>query len=168
MRPPKTSLHHPSQQLVPHWQQRQQHFRLERWHRRSLYALVAALTLSGAVWLIAHFFLRQTSEFGETLHPWEHPAIQVHGALAMIALFLTGALLQLHMRRAHRAGRNRASGWSMVAAFAALSISGYGLYYLAAEQSRFWWSGTHWLLGLALPLLLLLHILIGRKAIQHS
>jgi magnesium-transporting ATPase (P-type) len=162
MRTPKTSLHHPSHALP-----RQQHFRLERWHRWSLYAVLAGLTISGAVWLIARYFLRQASEFGESLHPWEHPAIQVHGALAMLCLFLLGALLQLHMRRAHRAQRNRATGWSMVALFSTLCVSAYGLYYLADEQTRGWWSAAHWIIGLGLPLLLILHILIGRKTIHN-
>ena len=164
MRHAKPSLHHPSQALAAH---RHQHFRLERWHRWSLYAVLSGLTVSGAVWLIARYFLRQVSEFGESLHPWEHPAIQVHGALAMLCLFLLGALLQLHMRRAHRAQRNRATGWSMIALFASLSVSGYALYYLASEQSRIWWSGAHSVLGLGLPLLLILHILMGRKTIHN-
>ena len=161
MRSQQHRLHHPSSH-------KHQHFRLERWHRRALYTLVAGLTGSGMAWLIAHFFLRQAGEFGETVHPWEHPAMQLHGALAMLSLFLIGALLQLHIRRAHRAGCNRSSGWSMIAVLASLSLSGYALYYLASEDSRPFWSGAHWLTGLALPVLLWLHILIGRKATQVS
>ena len=131
-----------------------------------MYAVIASLTLSGIVWLIAHFFLRQASEFGESVHPWEHPAIQVHGALAMLSCFFVGSLLQLHIRRAHRAKRNRASGWSMITLLASLLVSGYGLYYLASENSHVIWSTVHWVLGLALPALLVLHIYIGRKTIS--
>lgn len=162
MRSHKHSLHHASL-LKNHVQ----HFRLERWHRWSMYAVIAALTSSGLVWLIAHFFLRQTSEFGESVHPWEHPAIQLHGALAMLSCFFIGSLLQLHIRRAHRARRNRASGWSMITLLASLLISGYGLYYLASENNHAIWSITHWGLGLALPALLVLHIFIGRRT-GHS
>ncbi|CAN5870286.1 hypothetical protein BH11PSE12_BH11PSE12_27640 [soil metagenome] len=162
MRTQKHRLHHPPLHKKSH-----QHFRLERWHRWSLFTVMAGLSVSGLVWLIAHFFLRQTSEFGAVVHPWEHPALQLHGALAMAALLLVGALLQLHMRRAHRAGCNRGSGWSMVALLAGLLLSGYGLYYLASEESRVIWSGLHWVAGLGLPGLLWLHILMGRKLTTH-
>ena len=158
----KRHLQHPSQ-LRP-----QQNFRLECWHRLALYAVFAALTLSGIVWLVAHYLLRQASEFGESVHPWEHPAMQIHGGLAMLILLLTGSLLQLHIRRAYRARCNRRSGWSMLGCLAVLGISGYGLYYLASEQSHIVWSLGHSLIGLVLPVVVWLHILFGRKAVAHS
>ena len=154
----KTSLHQPA--LHKH---RAPHFRLERWHRWSMYAVVAALTVSGTVWLIAHFFLRIANEFGESVHPWEHPAIQIHGALAMLSCMLIGSLFHLHMRRAHKAKRNRASGWSMISLMLSLIVSGYALYYLANENTHLIWSTMHWVLGLSLPVLLVLHIYLGRR-----
>ncbi len=157
----KTSLHHPA--LHKH---RAPHFKLERWHRWSMYAVVAALTLSGIVWLTAHFFLRVANEFGESVHPWEHPAIQIHGALAMLSCLLIGSLFHLHMRRAHRAKRNRASGWSMITLMLSLIVSGYALYYLANDNTHLIWSSLHWILGLGLPALLALHIYLGRQS--HS
>lgn len=138
-------------------------FRLERWHRYSLYALLAALLLSGLAWLAAHYWLRTAGEFGESIHPLEHWSMQAHGALLWPFCFLVGSLLLQHMRRAHQAERNRASGWSMLSVLFWLAISGYGLYYLAGEDSRPWWSLAHWSAGLGLPLLLLLHIVLGRR-----
>lgn len=162
MRPEKHHLH----PAALH-KNRPQHFRLERWHRWSIYALVAGLIISGGAWLIAHFFLRTSSEFGESIHPLEHPSMQLHGALALLACFFIGSLLHLHMRRAHRAHRNRSSGWSMLTLLASLVFSAYGLSYLASESNRMLWSNLHWILGLLLPVLLLVHILIGRKRPAH-
>ncbi|MBI3286042.1 MAG: DUF4405 domain-containing protein [Burkholderiales bacterium] len=153
MRTQKHSLHHRPQ------------FRLERWHRRTLYALLAGLLLSGLAWLQAHYFLRVAGEFGDTIHPLEHWAMQAHGALVMPFCFLLGSLLLQHMRRAHHARRNRASGWSMLGVLLSLVLTAYGLYYLASETSRPWWSLAHWSIGLALPLLLWLHIALGRRAL---
>ena len=158
MRSHKPSLHH--RPLTAHVQQQ---FKLERWHRRSLYALVALLLVSGLAWLLAHFALRVPGEFGDTIHPLEHWAMQVHGALIVPACVLIGSLLFQHMRRAHRAGRNRNSGWSMVIWLSWLAISGYGLYYFASENSRPLWSVAHWAAGCALPALLCLHIWLGRR-----
>jgi cation transport ATPase len=162
MRTQKYSLHRPS--LAHHQQQR---FRLETWQRWGVYTLVSGLTISGLVWLGTHFFLRQTSEFGAVVHPWEHPAMQVHGALAMLSCLLFGTLFQLHIRRAYRAQSNRASGWSMLIFVASLIVSGYALYYLVSEENHVIWSTLHWLIGLALPILLVLHIWLGRKPQSH-
>ncbi|MFZ6816134.1 DUF4405 domain-containing protein [Undibacterium sp. Rencai35W] len=159
MRTHKHSLHHP---VLP--KNRHQHFRLERWHRISLYLLGSLLSASGLVWLIAHFLLKHRNEFGDSVHPLEHPAMQVHGALAMLTCFAIGTLLQMHIRRAHRAHRNRWSGWSMISVLGWLVLSGYALYYLASEESRVIWSVGHWSIGLALPLLLILHIVLGRRS----
>ena len=158
MRSHKQSLHHPS--LHKH---RPLRFRLERWHRWSVYGVVTALTLTGVVWLVARFFLRQANEFGESVHAWEHPAIQIHGAFAMLSCLLIGSLFHLHMRRAHREKRNLASGWSMISVMACLMSSGYALYYLSNENTHFIWSTVHWVIGLALPALLVLHIYLGRR-----
>ncbi|SDY21603.1 hypothetical protein SAMN04515617_111101 [Collimonas sp. OK242] len=155
---PKQSLHHPRirQQIL--------RFRLERWHRISLYGISGLLTASGILWLIVHYFLRVAGEFGETVNPVEPWSMKLHGAAAMAMLFFVGSLLLSHIRRAHHARRNRYSGWSMAALLAWLTISGYALYYIASEASRPLWSAGHWMPGLLLPLLLVLHIFLGRSA----
>ena len=163
MRSQKHSLHHRPLPTSSHLQ-----FKLERWHKLSLYALVAILFASGVAWLLARYALRSPGEYGETIHPLEHWSMQLHGALMVPFSVLVGALLFQHMRRAHRAGRNRNSGWSMLVALAWLALSAYGLYYFASESSRPLWSLAHWSIGCALPLLLWLHIRLGRRRSEHS
>lgn len=137
--------------------------RLERWHRRCIYVSVAALLASGAVWLLARYFLRVPGQFGETVHPLEPWAMKFHGASAMLILFFLGSLMNAHIRRALKARRNLASGWAMIATFALLAASGFGLYYIASEGDRPLWSSVHWVAGLALGALVLLHIALGRR-----
>jgi hypothetical protein len=158
---PKNSLHHPG--LRAHVMR----FRLERWHRFSLYGISGLLVASGILWLLARYFLRSAGEFGETVHPLEPWAMKLHGAAAMATLFFVGSLLNNHIRRAHHARRNRYSGWSMATLLAWLTLSGYALYYLASEASRPLWSAGHWIPGLLLPLLLVLHIFMGRRAARR-
>lgn len=152
------SLHHPSNS------QRQASLRLERWQRRSIYAVFAWLTATGVLWLAAHYFMRPVGEFGEGVHPLEPWSMKLHGAGAMAALFFVGSLLNIHLRRAVKSGRNLVSGWSMIVFLAALTISGYGLYYVASEESRPLWSIAHWVIGLAFPALVVLHVVLGRKS----
>lgn len=158
MRYPRHRLHHPSNG------QRPVGLRLERWHRLSVYGVIGWLTLTGVLWLIAHYFMRPVGEFGEGVHPLEPWSMKLHGAGAMAALFFVGSLLNIHLRRAIKAGRNLVSGWSMLFILAALTLSGYGLYYLAGEENRSIWSAVHWLAGLGFPALLILHIVLGKKS----
>lgn len=153
---PHRSLHRPSLNASP------VPLRLERWQRRSVYAAGAVLTLSGLAWLVAHFFLVSEGEYGPIVHPAEPWAMKIHGAAAMLMLFYLGSLLNVHIRRALKARRNLGTGWTMITLSGLLTASGYGLYYLAGEQSRVLWSTTHWAIGLAAPLALYLHIRLGR------
>jgi hypothetical protein len=138
-------------------------FRLERWHRLSMYAVIAVLFISGALWLVVHYLLAVEGEYGRVPHPLEHPAVIFHGACAMFGLFFVGSLLNLHMRRAHRAKRNRLSGWGMIAAMLGLTVTGFGLYYLSSDASHALWSWSHSVIGLGLPPLLVWHIVRGRS-----
>lgn len=138
--------------------------RVERWNRRSMYASVLLLLLSGAVWLIARHFLRPASQFGETIHPLEPWTMKIHGAGAMALLFFLGSLMNSHIRRAVKARRNLASGWAMILTMAVLVITAFGLYYLADEANRPIWSAIHWVVGLGLAGLIVAHVLIGRAS----
>ncbi len=162
MRVPKHSLHHPSRPASLAG------FRLPRWQRRAHYGVIGVLLVSGLMWLAAHYFMRPVGEFGAVIHPLEPWSMKLHGAAAMASLWLLGTLLQVHVKRALLAGRNLVAGWSMIAVLCALVVTGYALYYIAGEDTRPWWSGSHWVLGLLLPALLLLHVLTGRRALRRQ
>lgn len=74
--------------------------RLERWHRRYIYLSCAILFATGLAWLLAHYFLRPVSQFGEAVNPLEPWAMKLHGAGAMAMLFFLGSLMNSHIRRA--------------------------------------------------------------------
>jgi cytochrome b561 len=143
-------------------------FRLERWHRRAIYSTGAVLLLSGVAWLVLRYFLRPASEFGETINPFEPWAMKLHGAAAMVTLFFVGSLVHVHVRRALKHGRNLATGWSMIGSLLFLVLTGYGLYYVAGESDRPVWSALHWVVGIAVAVLFVLHIVIGRRSVAES
>src|SRR5438046_8078391 len=133
--------------------------RLKRLQKYSLYAVLALLFLSGVAWAYWNY-LWSTGDFETSGKVW---AMKIHGAAAMAVLVLIGMLLSGHVRLAWRARRNRASGSVFLGAFAVLTITGYGLYYAGGEMLREWTSWIHLALGLALPILLLIHIFLGRR-----
>ena len=127
--------------------------------RRALYLATLLIAGSGYAWLLAHYLLPlpETEEF-TARHPLETWSIRVHGAAAMLALAVLGALWQQHIGHALRQRRYVLSGAGLLAGWLGLIGSGYGLYYLTSEELRATFSLTHWLLGLALPVALFAHI----------
>jgi hypothetical protein len=139
--------------------------RLEPRFRAGLYAAVALLTVTGAVWLLADW--RK-----DPLAPdvWQDVAplmLTLHGGAAMAALMLLGALVPTHVRRAWRSGRNRLTGPAMIAVNAVLIATAFGLYYAGSDTLRPFVSDLHIVVGIVLPLALLVHVWLGRKTRQR-
>lgn len=133
--------------------------RLKRLQRYCLYFVFALLFLSGAAWA-CWSYIWPSGDFETGLKAW---AMKIHGAAAMAILVLVGMLLSGHVRFAWRARRNRANGSIFLSAFGVLTITGYGLYYAGDERLRAWTSWIHLAVGLALPILLLAHMFLGKR-----
>ena len=136
--------------------------RLEPSFRYALYAAFAVLFVTGAGWLLADQLKEAANGEG-----WQIAAaylLMIHGGAAMATLLLLGALFPLHIRRGWRARRNRIAGTAMVTCNAALILTAFGLYYFGSETLRPWASGVHIGVGIILPVLLLVHILVGRRS----
>ena len=116
------------------------------------------LVVTGCGWLLCHYGLADAGEFDPLPHPLEGLWLQLHGAAGMIALVLFGSLLPSHMLRAWSQRRGRASGGTLAGLFVLLTVTGYGLYYAGGESFREWISAVHWVVGLAVPVLLVAHV----------
>jgi hypothetical protein len=136
--------------------------RLSPGFRLALYAAFAELFATGAAWLMGDF-LKDGS--GDEL--WQEIAadlLMLHGGGAMAILMLLGALAPLHVRRAWRSRRNRATGTAMIAFNGALIATAFGLYYLGAETLRLKAVDLHIGAGLLLPVLFVTHVIVGRRS----
>lgn len=139
--------------------------RLKRPRRYILYAVLALLFFSGVAWTYWTYLAASPGDLETTAKVW---AMKIHGAAAMATLVLIGMLLSGHVNSAWRARRNRASGSIFLSVFAILTFTGYGLYYAGGEMLRQWTSWIHLVVGLALPILLLIHVLLGRRTRSSS
>ncbi len=137
--------------------------RLGFWHQTAVYGATALLVVSGAIWLVLHFFMVSQGEFGDTHHPLETWMLKLHGAAAMAGLIIYGSLLPIHIRRAWTIRRNIFLGISLVLLMLLLTISGYLLYYARGEEARPIISATHWILGVGVPALLAWHVISGKR-----
>lgn len=138
--------------------------KLSRRHKTWLASVTSLLFVSGAAWAWLHYFARSAGEFGEVANPAEPWMLKAHGAAAFAMLVMLGTLLPLHVRFGWHARRNRWSGAGMLGFLGLLTITGYGLYYIGGEHLRAWTSWLHLGLGLALPVMLAVHIWRGKKS----
>jgi uncharacterized membrane protein YesL len=145
--------------------------RLEPGFRFWTYAVLATLTATGAVWLIADLLKDPEGEMWQMIAA---DMLMLHGMTAMIALMLIGAMIPLHIQRSWRAGKNRTSGAVMIGVTAVLVATAWGLYYAGSDLLRTFVADVHIVVGLALPALVIAHVALGRRSrmrqsvVEHS
>lgn len=119
------------------------------WQKWALYTVMLMLWITGALWL----WLPSTQSL----------AMRIHGAAAMGFLMVFGALLLRHIPLGWKQQRQRPSGASLIVLSGVLILTGWGLYYLVDRNLREWTGKIHWILGLAFPVLIVLHVFLGRR-----
>ena len=130
--------------------------------RFALYSAFSTLFVTGIVWLVAD--LLRDAPAGEIWQVIAAYMLMFHGGAAMVALILLGALVPLHVQRSWRSRRNRVTGPAMVIFNAVLIATAFGLYYFGLEVLRSWMSNVHTAVGIALPVLFVVHVLLGRRS----
>ncbi|MDP4836086.1 MAG: hypothetical protein NWS01_02915, partial [Burkholderiales bacterium] len=75
-----------------------------------------------------------------------------------------GSVRPCHVSRAWSMRRNLWTGFFMFAKMVILSASGYFLYYLGNESIRSVTGIVHWVIGLALPIMAVVHVQRGLKS----
>jgi hypothetical protein len=139
---------------------------LPKWHEWLVYLSIGLLTATGLVWLWLDKFGKVEGEFGPEQNPALPWLLSTHGVLAYAFLIVAAMLVPVHMRLGWNALRNRVSGLTLVAIGLFLAATGLLLYYATAEGLRGASSTIHWVVGLALPVLLAIHVIRGRRSAQ--
>jgi cation transport ATPase len=135
--------------------------RLAGWHEVLVHAVMLGLVASGAVWLLFQYWLAPDAM---GTHPAQAWSLRVHGALAMLTLVVAGSLLPVHATGAWQQRRNRRSGTLLLLVTTTLAVTAWGLYYAGSPELRAAASLVHWVVGLLTPLLLCVHVLLGRRS----
>ncbi len=146
----------------PHRHPHQQGLRLSSRRKRALYAIFGGAWLTGILWLVFHYFLSVEGEFGGEPHPLEAWWLRLHGVFAFAALWLCGLLWAAHVRPALARPGRRLSGLLLLGMLAILAATGYLLYYAGDDSWRDTARWLHWLIGIALALVLGIHVMRAR------
>lgn len=139
--------------------------RLKNAFRFALYGIFLLLFASGALWIYAD---QMKSNAEMDTEKWQQAAallLSLHGGAAMVTLMLLGALGPMHVQRAWRAKKNRATGFASLAIYGLLISTAFGLYYVGSEALRPWISTIHIAFGLAVPAVVAAHIMVGRASV---
>ena len=131
--------------------------KLPRGRRMTFYATAIGVWITGAAWLIYHYFLRTQGRFGLHANPLEVWWLRTHAAFSFVAIFFFGLLWGVHIVRGWRLNWRRWSGGTMVGVAAVLVLTGYGLYYIEGDDWRSWTSIAHWTIGLAALIVFFVH-----------
>jgi hypothetical protein len=131
--------------------------RMPRGQRTAIYLIAGSLWLSGSLWLYLDYFLAQRGQFGNTPHPLEPPLLLLHGAVAILSMYLFGWITARHITRWWPRGLRRLSGGLLAAVLAVLSLSGFALFFLVDDSSRHAVALIHDVVGVA----------VAAFAIQH-
>ncbi|GAA6152265.1 hypothetical protein [Pseudoteredinibacter isoporae] len=137
--------------------------RIPQMYRRLMYSALAVSWVTGVAFFILSRFVTVEGEFGPEKHPWQFPALMVHGAAAFVVMMAYGAVLMNHVSATWRLKRLRGFGLTLVAVLLFQIISAYLLYYLSSDEIRGLFANAHALVGLSFPLILSIHIITGRR-----
>jgi hypothetical protein len=133
------------------------HERMSRGQRMAIYLIVGLLWLSGCLWLYVDYFMATRGQFGITPHPLESPLLLLHGAVAVLSMYLFGWITARHVVRWWPRGLRRLSGGSLAASLAVLTLSGFALFFLVDDASLRIAAMIHDVVGLAVTVLIVQH-----------
>jgi hypothetical protein len=130
-----------------------------------LYAFILLSLGTGSGWFILDRWFVVVDEFDIVQkHPLQPVLLKIHAASAMFVMVGYGYLLATHVHAAWRTRRQRMSGMPLLACIAVLIASSYGLYYTSDETWRARIAWLHLGAGLALPILIAAHVILGHRA----
>lgn len=102
---------------------------MSNWEKRVFQALLAAVTLTGFVYLITRYAIENNDPFSVVNHPLEPFAFDLHILLAPFLMFSAGILMRSHAWEKFRGKKppRRLSGMISVGLFMGMAVSGYWL-----------------------------------------
>ena len=122
-----------------------------------LYSAFAVTIGSGATWAIIWHFLREDAEMAQ---PMENTLMKAHLAGALVLLVAVGAALPKHASKSWQAKLNRSAGGMFNLSILGAAVTGYGILAFVWETQVV--HLTHIGLGVAMIVMLPVHILVGR------
>lgn len=118
--------------------------------RLTTYGISIGVWVTGAVWLIYHYFIRAVDSFGfENPDPNQRWWLIAHAVFSFAAVWMFGVLWPNHVKKSWKQKIRRGSGGTLFGVTLWLTLTGIALYYIGSDAWRSWTSILHWAVGLA-------------------
>jgi hypothetical protein len=131
--------------------------RLAWWQIWLIMSSGAILWITGAAWVLLHYFGEVQGEFGAETNPAQPWLLRLHGLVLIPAILVIGSLLVAHIPKGWNDKKQRIAGIILTVFFGFLIISGYMLYYVGSDDIRNYTSIFHWVIGLVVPISFIWH-----------
>jgi hypothetical protein len=107
---------------------------------------------------LRYFAIRQYEDFGSQL-------LMIHGICGLILIFIFGIIWAEHAKYKLKIKqkKNRKTGLQLLFLLGVICISSAGLYYIGNESLRNFVSILHWVLGIILPVIIIIHVPFSRR-----
>ena len=125
--------------------------RLAKWQIWLIMGSGTLLWITGAAWVLLHYFGEIQGEFGPETNPAQPWLLSIHGLALIPAILALGSLLVVHIPKGWGDKSQRLVGIILTAFFSLLVISGYVLYYVGDDDIRNLTSLIHWVAGVIIP-----------------
>jgi MFS family permease len=140
---------------------------IQPWFKKVMYWGLTLSWISGLCFFVMNQWITVEGEFGPEKHPWQFTVLQIHGAAAFLMLMVFGSMVANHIPMSWKTRRLRRIGIALLVFIGVQTVTAYLLYYLAAEEFRVVVSYLHLSVGFCLPMLLLVHLVLGKKSRSH-
>jgi hypothetical protein len=128
-----------------------------------VYSLMAALWVSGCIWLYFDQRARFQDAFGGERNPWESALLTAHGILAVAGMFLFGWITAHHVTRWWNMERRRTSGGVFSGLLLLLIVSGFALFFLSEDRWQHYAALIHDILGVGIAAFAVQHWFMFRR-----
>jgi len=125
--------------------------------RNVIFWLMGALWASGCLWLALDQFFSGAGQFGPMPHPWQPTVLLLHGITAIAATYLLGWVTARHVLHWWKVRQRRLSGAMLAAILAALSVSGFALFFLTDDRWQRASAAAHDVLGVFVTVFAIQH-----------
>jgi hypothetical protein len=128
-------------------------------YKKCFFLILATSWITGLIFFILSKFVTIDGEFGTENHPWQFPALQVHGASSFLIMVVFGYFLAAHVKKNWgKKGQKPLLGIALISMPILSMITAYTLYYISSDVSRNVIGYIHSFIGLLLPFVLIAHI----------
>ena len=100
---------------------------MKRWEKWLFHISTIAVAVSGLMFFWMKYLMENDDPFSIVNHPWQSGMINVHVIVAPVLVFVTGLIVQSHIRKKLESGSrpNRSSGVVSIFTLPLMIVSGY-------------------------------------------